>query len=98
MTLRSIEVAEEILELIVSLEDTPLEDAIMKLSRVEGTWGLLWGLGNLDTSGMDLDYYILKRMVLEFCQHIRNDRRFPLAILVNARRLKDKEAYENKCT
>jgi len=89
ITLRAIQIAEEILGKIVDLEDEDLEKALDVLSTADATWGLLWGNPISKVSRMDADYYELKREVLQFAQKIRNSKKFPLAVLVEARRKHD---------
>lgn len=95
MSLRGIEIVEEIRGLIVDLEDEDLEEALGALSNASSTYGVLWGLVNIRTSGMDLDYYEMKRDVLEFAQKLRDNKNWPYAIIVEARRKMDK-VDENK--
>jgi len=91
VSLRGIEIAEDILGLIVDLEDEDLEEALGALSNASSTYGLLWVLSDIRTSGMDLDYYEMKRDVLEFAQKLRNNKHWPIAIVVEAQRKRDKE-------
>lgn len=77
-------VADEILRLATTLTDQDIEDVLRKISKLDSTWGLLWGLDNLQQSRMDLDYYLLKRRVLLFLQEIRAEKNFHLAQTVAA--------------
>jgi len=80
-TLPAIKAAEKVLEIIVGLEPDEIQEALSALSKAESTWGLLWGLDNIQRSGKDLEFYELKGEVLRFFQQIRKDRRYPVAVV-----------------
>ena len=86
-TLPAIKVAEEILRLATTISDEEIKEALSKLRQVEGTWGLLWGLGDIRKSGMDLDFYMLKQKVLEFVEDLHKDKHFHLAAITLIRPL-----------
>lgn len=81
----AIKVVDEILRLATTISDKEIAEALSKIRQAEGTWGLLWGLDNIQRSGMDLDYYGLKRRALEFLQELRKDEKFGLVVIVAAR-------------
>lgn len=83
-TLPAIKAADEILDLITQVDREEISEALEKLSVAESTWGLLWGLEDLSRSGKDLEFYELKKKVVEFMASIHDDRRFPLAVVVMA--------------
>lgn len=78
----AIKAAEEILDIITQVTPEQIDEALRKLGIAESTWGLLWGLGNLKRSGLDLEFYELKKRVVEFMAEIHADRRYPLAALI----------------
>ena len=82
--LPAIKTADEILNLITQVDPEDITEALKKLSVAESTWGLLWGLENLSLSGKDLEFYELKKRVVEFMAEIHADRRYPLAVVVMA--------------
>lgn len=88
-TLPAIVTAEKVLRLATEISDEEIEKALHAIATAEGSWGLLWGLENIRRSGADRDLYALKGKVLTFLRTLRNDRNFPLAILMAARMRSD---------
>ena len=82
--LPAIKAADEILDLITQVDREDIAEALKKLGMAESTWGLLWGLEDLSRSRKDLEFYELKKRVVEFMAEIHDDRRFPLAVVVMA--------------
>lgn len=78
--LPAIRAAEKVLELIVDLEPDVIQEALSAVEKAGATWGLLWGLENIQLSGKDLEFYELKGEVLRFFQQIQKDQRYPVAV------------------
>lgn len=83
-TLQAIRVVDQILKLTTETTDEEIEKALSKIGTATGTWGILWGLGNIRTSGLDVDLYELKAQTLWFIQELRKDRRYQTVILAAA--------------
>lgn len=94
--LPAIKVVDKVLELIVDLEPGEIQEALSALGTAESTWGLLWGLENIQLSGKDLEFYELKGKVLRFFQQLQKDSRYPVAVVTIAmhRAKKLREATE----
>lgn len=88
-TLQAIRVVDQILKLTTETTDEQIEKALSKIGTATGTWGLLWGLGNIRTSGLDVDLYELKAQTLRFIQELRKDRRYPTVIIAAAHMRRD---------
>ena len=93
-TLPAIRAAEKILEIIVNTPDEEIDEALNKIATAAGTWGLLWGLDNINRSKLDLDFYELKGEVLRMISKIKKDRRFEVAEFVVIMK-RAKELHEN---
>jgi len=85
-TLPAIKLAEDILALMVKADDKQIDEALAAIAKLEGTYGILWGLKNIRTSGLDLDYYMLKGRVLEFIKEAKKDKIWVLAEAVALKR------------
>ena len=81
-SLPAIKIAEEILRLTTMITDEQIIEAINAISKTEGTWGILWGLSNIATSGKDLDLYALKKETLNFVLEMRKDKHYPLVCVM----------------
>lgn len=77
--LPAIKAAERILEIIVDLEPEEITKALEAIGKAGATYGTVWGAGDPHRSRMDLDFYELKGEVLQFCQKIKDDRRYGVA-------------------
>jgi hypothetical protein len=83
-TLRAIQAVDKIMAIITDLEDGEIKEALDKLSLASTTWGLLWGNPVSGASRMDIDFYELKLDLLQRIEGFRNQRNYPLVILVMA--------------
>ncbi len=79
--LPAIRASEKILEIIVDLDPEEIKEALRAIGTAGATYGTMWGLKNIRTSGMDLDFYEMKGAVLEFCQKIQNDNHYHIAVV-----------------
>lgn len=79
--LPAIRAAEKVLEILVDLEPDEIQEALSAIGTVGATFGVLWGAGNPQLAGMDLNFYELKGEVLEFFQKIQKDRRYNVAVV-----------------
>ncbi len=79
--LTAIKAAEKVLGIIVDLEPEQIQLALKAIGRAGATFGVLWGAGNPQLAGMDLDFYELKGDVLQFFQQIQKDRRYDVAFI-----------------
>jgi len=93
-TLVAAKVADEILRLATTLTDQDINDVLRKISTLDNTWGIIWGLKNIQRSSMDMDYYLLKQKVLLFLQDLRKEDKFHLAVTVAAIREQRGDIYE----
>lgn len=83
--LPAIRVAEEILRLSLDVDEAEIEEALDKLSIVNGTWGLLWGLGDIDRSALDQEFYELKAKVLRFIRDLKKEKAYPLSAVLTVK-------------
>jgi len=81
-SLPAIRAAEKILAIAAMLSEEQLDTAINAVSHAEATYGTLWGAGSPRMSGYDLDYYILKKRVVEFLKEIRREKIWDMAVAV----------------
>lgn len=95
-TLPAIKVADEILRLATTIREKDIDDALNKISQAESTWGLLWGLDNIERSGKDLEYYEVKGKVLQFLKELRKEKIFPLVYAVAAINEQCPQTMENE--
>jgi len=80
--LPAIRVAEEILRISLDVDDAEIEAALEKLSVAEGTWGILWGLDDIDKSAFDREFYELKAKVLRFLKELKKEKAYPLSVVL----------------
>jgi hypothetical protein len=79
------ELAEKILALTTEVSKEDIEKTIQNINQAESTYGLLWGLNDLEKSGKDLDFYMLKKHVLEAVLTFKSEAIYPVCYILAAK-------------
>jgi len=93
MTLKGAQLAEKILAITTETTTEEIKATITEIDKAEATYGLLWGLDDIAKSGKDLDFYILKKKILQFVLELKEDKLYVAAYFL-AEKIKQEEEVE----
>jgi len=83
----AIKVVDDFFEAIIQISDEEIEEAVDRISRLDATYGILWGLNRFTgNDDKNIELYLLKREALYFMAKIREDKRFKIFRLAVAMR------------
>lgn len=69
-------VVDQILRLCSTVTDEEISEALQLIATANASYGTLWGAGNIQKAGLQLDGFNYKAEVLEFIQKVQKNKLF----------------------